>query len=168
VRSSRAIADLAARCSVEREWGTTGGAADAHQFVRTFRDPVFVASLATARTTPSRWYFELVQDTFRRFAEEKIRPIAEHPSRNADIPGHHRGLAEMAASAAYRLPRVRRILHGGGPRCLGIGRDEELSRIARRRRVVDHSSGIYLRLLAGGTEEQKQGGCRWRRPRPWW
>jgi (2S)-methylsuccinyl-CoA dehydrogenase len=40
---------------------------------------------------------ELVQDTFRRFAEDEVRPIAEGVHRhNADIPGRMiEGLAEL-------------------------------------------------------------------------
>src|SRR3546814_5690895 len=43
--------------------------------------------------------FELVQDTFRRFADDKLAPIAEHIHRhNDDIPEEIiSGLAEMGA-----------------------------------------------------------------------
>src|ERR1700736_4165321 len=70
-------------------WGAAPGALDeALPFVRAYRDPAFLASLAGEegpRHLDSD--FELVQDTFRRFAEERIRPVAEHVHRtNGDIP----------------------------------------------------------------------------------
>jgi (2S)-methylsuccinyl-CoA dehydrogenase len=70
-----AVHDLMGR-TVGREalWGIAKdaltGAAD---FVRTYRDPSYLASLA--RTAGPRHLdpeFEMVQDTFRRFAEEKV------------------------------------------------------------------------------------------------
>ena len=60
----------------------------AASFVTTFCDPDFLASLA-GETGPRHLDqdFELVADTFHRFAEEQIRPRAEHIHReNADIP----------------------------------------------------------------------------------
>jgi (2S)-methylsuccinyl-CoA dehydrogenase len=83
------IADLAAKIyGRETEWNVEPGALDAaREFVATYRDPQFLASLAD--TDGPRGLtddFELVQDTFRRFAEEKLVPIAEHIHRhNADI-----------------------------------------------------------------------------------
>src|SRR5438445_5545693 len=57
-------------------------------FVTAHRDPAFLAGLADddgARHLDAD--FELVQETFRRFADDKVRPVAEHVHRtNADIP----------------------------------------------------------------------------------
>src|SRR5256714_3918199 len=57
----------------EQEWGIESGALNAtHDFVRTFRSPEFLASLA-GQQGPRHLDadFEMVQDTFRRFAQEK-------------------------------------------------------------------------------------------------
>ena len=86
--------------------------------------------------------FELVRETFHRFAEEQIRPRAEHIHRaNADIPEEIiAGLAEMGAFGlsipeeygGLRHRRRERLHgHGGGHRGALVG-------IARRRRLADH------------------------------
>src|SRR5207302_987344 len=94
------VHDLA--CKVlgrEEEWATKPGALDSTlAFVTVCRDPAFLASLAGEqgpRHLDSD--FEMVQDTFRRFAEDKIKPVAEHIHRtNSDIPEDViRGLAEL-------------------------------------------------------------------------
>ncbi|MFZ4434098.1 MAG: acyl-CoA dehydrogenase, partial [Microthrixaceae bacterium] len=85
-----AVADLAGKVfGREAEWGVSPTALDStREFVATYRDPEFLASLAD--TDGPRGLsddFELVQDTFRRFAEEQLVPIAEHIHReNDDIP----------------------------------------------------------------------------------
>ena len=85
----------------EALWGTTiqpfAGVMD---FVATYRDPEFVASLAA---TPGPRHldddFEMVQDTFRSFAAKVIAPRAEHVHRyNEDVPEEIiSGLAEIGA-----------------------------------------------------------------------
>ena len=72
-----AVADLAAKLyGREGDWGVEPGALDdARAFVATYRDPAFLAGLAfTEGLRHLDDDFELVQDTFRRFAEDKIRP----------------------------------------------------------------------------------------------
>ena len=70
----------------------------AEAFMATFRDPDF---LAVAGRTPGDRHldadFELVRETFHRFAEEQVRPRAEHIHRaNTDIPEEIiSGMAEM-------------------------------------------------------------------------
>ena len=77
-------------------------------FVATYRDPEFLAGLAgddgPRHLDPD---FEMVQDTFRRFAEERIAPVAEHIHRtNGDIPEDIiAGLAEMGAFGLSACPR---------------------------------------------------------------
>ena len=95
-----AVWDLMAKViGRERGWGTQPDAlAPTADFVARYRDPAFLAGLAGEegpRHLDSD--FELVRDTFRRFAEERIRPVAEHVHRsNGDIPeGIISGLAEM-------------------------------------------------------------------------
>src|SRR4051812_48642504 len=85
-----AIFDLVTKVMTrEATWGADHGALrEASDFVSTFRDPAFLADLCGEqgpRHLDSD--FEMVQDTFRRFAEEKVIPVAEHIHRtNSDIP----------------------------------------------------------------------------------
>src|SRR5215217_823530 len=81
-----AVAELAAKL-VAREavWGVDGSVlADALPFVEIHRTPEFLESLAAtlerSGTGPSHLPddFQLAADTFHRFAEDKIRPVAEH------------------------------------------------------------------------------------------
>src|SRR5260221_5754433 len=102
--------------------GAAPGALDgAREFVTRWRDPAVLADLADIGAGPRHLDddFELVQDTFRRFADEKLRTVAEHIHReNADIPEDIiQGLAEMGAFG-LSIPEE---YGGGGPR--GGGRD---------------------------------------------
>ncbi len=108
-----ALADLAARI-VGREdaFATTPEWLEgARGFVATFRDPGYLASLVgnegDRHLDPD---FELVRETFHRFAAEEIRPHAEHIHRaNADIPEEIiTGLAEMGALGLVDPRGVRR------------------------------------------------------------
>src|SRR5204862_4344232 len=73
------------------------------EFVEAHRAPAFLESLADQcvkhGTGPTHLSddFELVAATFRRFADDKIRPVAEHVHRtNADVPEEIiAGLAEL-------------------------------------------------------------------------
>ena len=99
---------------------------------------------------------------FRRFAEDKLEPIAEHIHRdNADIPEEIiAGLAEMGAFG-LSIPEEyggygdgRRVrLHRHGRRHRGA-----VARLARRRRLADHPTRDPRpgAAQAGGTEDQKQ------------
>ncbi|HEY8060583.1 MAG TPA: acyl-CoA dehydrogenase family protein, partial [Acidimicrobiales bacterium] len=95
-----AVADLTGKLyGREADWGVEPGALDAtRQFVAAHRDPAFLAALAEG---PGPLHldeeFELVRDTFRRFAEDKIRPVAEHVHRtNGDVPEEIiQGIAEL-------------------------------------------------------------------------
>ena len=84
--------------------------------------------------------FELVRETFRRFAEDKIRPVAEHVHRtNADIPEdiiararRARRLRPVGARGVRRVRdrrRVRLPRHGRRDRGALVG-------LARRRRLA--------------------------------
>ena len=100
-----AIADVGARI-VGREdaWGVELSAmAPAQPFVAKYRDPAFLESVADslpsggtgAAHLPEE--FDLVRDSFHRFAADKIRPVAEHIHRaNDDIPESIiEGMAEL-------------------------------------------------------------------------
>src|ERR1700728_3701647 len=94
------LMDLAGRVTGrEPHWGVgPDWSAPAAGFLRSFRSPQRLAALAE-RTGPNHLDddFELVRETFHRFAEEKVRPHAEHVHRtNGDIPEEViEGLAEL-------------------------------------------------------------------------
>src|SRR4051812_42534217 len=80
-------------------WGLEGDPlAEVRRFLETYRSPSYIASLAE-RPGPRHLdgEFEMVQDTFRSFADNEIAPIAEHVHRNnTDVPESLiAGLAEM-------------------------------------------------------------------------
>ena len=140
-----AVADLAAKLfGREADWGVEPAALDeARAFVATYRDPAFLAELAfTEGPRHLDDDFELVQDTFRRFAEDKIRPAAEHIHRfNDDIPeeiisgpGRDGRLRPVDPRGVRRLQRGRRERvhrHGRGHRGAVAG-------LARRGRLAHH------------------------------
>ena len=84
----------------ETEWAVEPGALDAaREFVGTYSSPEFLLSIDGAGPRHLDDDFEMVQDTFRRFAEEQIVPHAEHVHRtNGDVPEEViAGLAELGA-----------------------------------------------------------------------
>ena len=97
---------------------------------------------ATPRSSPPRRQagprhldddFELVQDTFRRFADEKLKPIAEHIHRhNDDIPEDViSGLGEMGAFGLSIPEEYGGYGSGGESEYIGmVVATEELSRAA--------------------------------------
>ena len=85
-----AVHDLVTRLlGRESLWGSDHTKlATAHDFVATFRDPSFLASLAT---TPGLRHLpddmDMVRDAFGSFAQDVIAPHAEHVHRtNGDVP----------------------------------------------------------------------------------
>ncbi len=114
-------------------WGVDAGALDAvRPFVATYRDPAFLAALADAEGPRHLDQdFELVQDTFRRFADDKLKPVAEHIHReNADIPEDViSGLAEMGGFGLSVPEEYGGFAAGGESDYLGmVIATEELSR----------------------------------------
>ena len=159
-----ALADLAAR-TVGREhaFGTTPGWLEpARGFVAAGRHPAFLASLAD--TEGSRRLdtdFALVRDTFHRFAEEQIRPRAEHIHRaNDDIPEEIiAGLGEMGALGLSIPEEYGGFASGGESDYLGmVVATEELSwgSLGAGGSLITRPEILSRALLAGGTEEQKQ------------
>ena len=111
-----AIADLAARLlGREATWGIeTAELGAALPFVEAHRSPAFLeevaARLPADGTGPAHLgdEFDLVRETFHRFAADKIRPVAEHVHRtNDDIP-------EDVIARARRARRLRPL----GPRAV--------------------------------------------------
>ncbi|HEY5155618.1 MAG TPA: acyl-CoA dehydrogenase family protein [Acidimicrobiales bacterium] len=158
-----AVADLVAKLfGREAEWGVQPGALDeARAFVSAYRDPAFLAGLAL--TEGPRHLdddFELVQDTFRRFADEKIRPAAEHIHRfNEDIPEDIiGGLAEMGGFGLSIPAEYGGYSEGGESEYIGmVVATEELSRgsLGVGGSLITRPEILTRALLAGGTEDQK-------------
>jgi (2S)-methylsuccinyl-CoA dehydrogenase len=158
-----AVHDLAGKVlGREEEWATKPGALDsAMPFVTAYRDPTFLASLAGEdgpRHLDSD--FEMVQDTFRRFAEDKVRPVAEHiHRRNADIPEDIiEGLAEMGGFGLSVPEEYGGFASGGESDYLGmVVATEELSRgsLGAGGSLITRPEILTRALVRGGTEEQK-------------
>jgi (2S)-methylsuccinyl-CoA dehydrogenase len=159
-----AVYDLITR-TIGREdlWGIAEDALDgARGFVRTYRDPVFVASLA--REPGSRHLdsdFEMVRDTFRRFAEEKVRPVAEHVHRhNDDIPeAVISGLAEIGTFGLSVPVEYDGFSEGGESEYMAmVVATEELSRgsLGAAGSLITRPEILTRALVQGGTEEQKK------------
>jgi (2S)-methylsuccinyl-CoA dehydrogenase len=159
-----AIADLAARLiGREEAWGVSPDwLAPAAAFVATFRDPAFVASLADE---PGDRHldadFELVRDTFHRFAEEQIRPRAEHIHRaNTDIPEEIiSGMAEMGGFGMSVPEEYGGFATGGESDYLGmVVATEELSwgSLGAGGSLITRPEILTRAIVFGGTEEQKQ------------
>jgi len=159
-----AIADLAARVTGrEASWGVaTDWMVPAAGFVATYRDPVFLASLAEVpgdrHLDPD---FELVRDTFHRFAEEQIRPRAEHIHRaNTDIPEEIiGGLAEMGGFGMSVPEEYGGFATGGESDYLGmVVATEELSwgSLGAGGSLITRPEILTRAIVFGGTEAQKQ------------
>ncbi len=159
-----AIYDVASRMlGREAEWGAAPDAlAGALDFVRTHRAPDSVAALADE---PGPRHldadFEMVQDTFRRFAEDKIRPVAEHVHRtNSDIPEDIiTGLAELGTFGLSVPEDYGGFAAGGeGEYMAMVVATEELSRasLGVGGSLITRPEILTRALVKGGTEEQKQ------------
>jgi (2S)-methylsuccinyl-CoA dehydrogenase len=161
------VADLVAELAPklfgrEEAWGVKPGALDEMRpFVAAFRAPAFVASLADdAGPRHLDGDFELVQDTFRRFADTQLSPIAEHIHRhNADIPEDIiSGLAEMGAFGLSIPEEYGGFSSGGEEEYIGmVVATEELSRgsLGVGGSLITRPEILTRALMAGGTEEQK-------------
>jgi (2S)-methylsuccinyl-CoA dehydrogenase len=159
-----AVGDLATRLfGREATWGLAAGALDgARDFCAAYRDPEFLASLA-GEAGPRHLDddFELVQDTFRRFADEKLAPIAEHIHRtNGDIPEDIiTGLAEMGAFGLSIPEEYGGYGAGGESEYIGmVVATEELSRgsLGAGGSLITRPEILTRALVKGGTEAQKQ------------
>ena len=158
-----AVADLAAKLyGREAHWGVEVTALDsAREFVATYRDPEFLAALAD--TEGPRHLdddFEMVQDAFRRFADEKLKPIAEHIHRhNGDIPEDIiTGLAEMGAFGLSISEEYGGFASGTESDYIAmVVATEELSRgsLGAGGSLITRPEILARALEAGGTEEQK-------------
>jgi (2S)-methylsuccinyl-CoA dehydrogenase len=161
-----ALADLASRMfSQEQAWSATTTSLDAAwRFVNAHHRPEYVASSQLESALgPSGMLdadFEMVAGAFRRFAEERVGPLAESIHRkNLDVPeAVIDGLGELGAFG-LSIPEA----YGGA--ATGDGNDylamvvatEELSRVSlgAAGSLITRPEILARALLAGGTEDQK-------------
>ncbi|MGD0880371.1 MAG: acyl-CoA dehydrogenase family protein [Acidimicrobiales bacterium] len=159
-----AVADLAARTfGRSTEWGIgSDWMAPIEGFVATYRRPDFVASLAASpgdrHLDPD---FELVRETFHRFAEEQIRPRAEHIHRaNTDIPEEIiSGMAAMGGFGMSVPEEYGGFATGGESDYMGmVVATEELSwaSLGAGGSLITRPEILTRAIVHGGTEEQKQ------------
>jgi (2S)-methylsuccinyl-CoA dehydrogenase len=159
-----AVGELASRLfGREATWGVDASALDgARAFCATYRAPEFLAGLA-GQEGPRHLDddFEQVQDVFRRFADDKLSPIAEHIHRdNGDIPEEIiSGLAEMGAFGMSIPEEYGGYSAGGESELIGmVVATEELSRgsLGAGGSLITRPEILTRALLKGGTEEQKR------------
>ncbi len=164
-----ALHDVASRLmGRSAEWGVEGDLlADTFPFIAEHRGPAFLESLADQcvkhGTGPTHLSedFELVAETFRRFAEDKIRPVAEHVHRtNADVPEDIiAGLAELGGFGLSVPEEYGGFATGDESDYMGmVVATEELSRgsLGIGGSLVTRPEILTRAIVAGGTEEQKQ------------
>jgi (2S)-methylsuccinyl-CoA dehydrogenase len=147
----------------EASWGLDGSPmAAALPFLAAFRSAEFVASLADLagprHLDPD---FEMVQDTFRAFADNEITRHAEHVHRqNDDVPEEIiAGLAEMGVFGLSVPEEYGGYSAGGDGEYLGmVVATEELSRgsLGIGGSLITRPEILTRALVKGGTEAQKQ------------
>jgi (2S)-methylsuccinyl-CoA dehydrogenase len=147
----------------ESQWGAEHNAlAGATAFLSAHRDPEWLASLAgTAGPRHLDPDFDLVADTFRRFADERIGPEAERIHRqNADIPEEIiSGLGQLGAFGLSIPEEYGGYATGSEHDYLGmVVATEELSRasLGAGGSLITRPEILARALLRGGTEVQKQ------------
>jgi (2S)-methylsuccinyl-CoA dehydrogenase len=168
-------ADLRSRVfGREGEWGLERDVLDdVADAIAAGRDTAFLSSLAdevlrTGEAGPRHLPedLEMVRQTFRRFAEEKVMPVAEHVHRHdEDIPDEIiAGLAELGCFALSIPSEHGGFAEGGDDELLNMVLvTEELSRgsLGVAGSLITRPEIIGTAILKGGTEEQKQ---RWLPP----
>ena len=147
----------------EQLWGVEAGALDAvHEFVARYRHPQFVAELASIEGDRGLDDdFQLVAETFRRFADDKVRPAAERVHRtNADVP--EEVIDGLAAIGGFGLS----VPEEYGGFAAGDANDylamiiatEELSRasLGIGGSLITRPEILTRALVRGGTDAQKR------------
>ncbi|MFM8304010.1 MAG: acyl-CoA dehydrogenase family protein [Actinomycetota bacterium] len=164
-----AIFDIYGRVvSREDVWGVAPGVLDgALGFVGAHRSPEFLDRIAEEAARqgggPSHLSedFDLVRETFRRFAEDKIRPVAESVHReNLDIPESViEGLAEIGCFGLSVPEEYGGFAGGDENDYMGmVVATEELSwgSLGMGGSLITRPEIITRAIVRGGTEEQKQ------------
>jgi (2S)-methylsuccinyl-CoA dehydrogenase len=158
------LSDLAGKTvGRESQWGVEPGWFEPFSpFVTTYRDPAFLAALAES---PGQRHlgedFEMVASTFHRFAEEEVRPHAEHVHRsNGDIPESIiEGLNELGGFGLSIPEEFDGFSAGGESEYLGmVIATEELSwgSLGIGGSLITRPEIMTRALLRGGTDEQRR------------
>jgi (2S)-methylsuccinyl-CoA dehydrogenase len=159
-----ALVDLASRVAGrEALWGVEPGwSVAAASFLEAYRSPEFLAALC-GKTGPNHLDddFELVRETFHRFADEKVRPHAEHVHRtNGDVPEEViQGLAELGGFGLSVPEEYGGFASGTESDYMGmVVATEELSwgALGIGGSLITRPEILTRALLKGGTEEQKR------------
>ena len=159
-----AIFDVASRTlGREEAWGVDAGGLDkALRATSAGRDPQYLAS-RSGEQGPRHLSddMEMVGDTFRRFAEDKVRPAAEHIHRtNGDIPEEIiGGIAELGAFGLSVPEAYGGWATGGEDEYTSmVAATEELSRgsLGAGGSLITRPEILARALVKGGTEAQKQ------------
>jgi (2S)-methylsuccinyl-CoA dehydrogenase len=158
------VADLAGRVAGREElWGVEPGWTEpVATFLTSQRDPVVLAALAGIEGPRHLGEdFELVRETFHRFAEDKVRPHAEHVHRaNEDIPEEViEGLAELGGFGLSVPEEYGGFASGGESDYMGmVVATEELSwgSLGVGGSLITRPEILTRALVYGGTEEQKK------------
>jgi len=158
-----AVHDLIGRVTGrEATWGIEPGAFDAVlAALAAYRSPGFLAALAECEGPRHLDAdMELVQDTFRSFANNVVAPHAEHVHRtNGDVPeAVIAGLAEIGAFGLSVPAEYGGFNEGGAAEYLGmVVATEELSRasLGIGGSLITRPEILTRALVKGGTEEQK-------------
>ncbi|MBJ7381469.1 MAG: acyl-CoA/acyl-ACP dehydrogenase [Acidimicrobiia bacterium] len=164
------IADLESRIFGRQDsWGVDAVVlAPFTEFVSLFRSPEFLELLADdvmkKGTGPAHLddEFDLVRDTFHRFANDKIRPVAEHIHRNnEDIPESIlQGMAEIGGFGLSVPEEYGGFAAGGESDYLAMCvATEELSwgSLGAGGALITRPEILTRAIVRGGTEEQKHG-----------
>lgn len=147
----------------EADWGVPAGIlTEAIAATAPWRSAPFLSAIA-GQQGPRHLDsdFEMVQDTFRRFAEEQVKPVAEHVHRNnEDIPeAIIAGLAEIGTFGLSVPAEYGGFSEGGEGEYLAmVVATEELSRgsLGVAGSLITRPEILTRALVKGGTEEQKQ------------
>jgi (2S)-methylsuccinyl-CoA dehydrogenase len=152
----------------ESEWGVDATSLEpARWFVEEHRAPEAIEALGDlvirhgGGPTHLPDDFRLVAETFRRFAEDKIRPAAEHVHRaNGDVPEDViAGLAELGSFGLSVPEEYGGYSPGGESEYVGmVVATEELSRasLGIGGSLITRPEILTRAIVKGGTEEQKQ------------
>ncbi len=164
------IADLESRIFGRQDsWGVDAVVlAPFTEFVSLFRSPEFLELLADdvmkKGTGPAHLddEFDLVRDTFHRFAQDKIRPVAEHIHRNnEDIPESIlQGMAEIGGFGLSVPEEYGGFAAGGESDYLAMCvATEELSwgSLGAGGALITRPEILTRAIVRGGTEDQKHG-----------
>jgi (2S)-methylsuccinyl-CoA dehydrogenase len=158
------LADLVGKLvGREAQWGVNVATlSPASEFVNAYRDPAVLASLCGEQGPRHLGDdFELARQTFHRFAENEIRPHAEHVHRtNGDIPEEIvTGLAELGGFGLSVPEEYGGFATGGESDYMGmVVATEELSwgSLGIGGSLITRPEILTRALVRGGTEAQKR------------